>query len=102
MQFDGKKPDKITRGACACNDDRVIFENPLNWTTRSFKFPITNQGFAPRLSLRPRRRNGYLPVVTIGRDGSEAHLTAPQIRQVLLGGTTLEIYFEVHGSEVRG
>src|SRR6267378_3741352 len=25
MQFDGEKPDEITRGAC--NDDRVIFEN---------------------------------------------------------------------------
>src|SRR5437879_6613561 len=36
MQFDSEKPDKITRGACACNDDKVIFENPLNWTTRSF------------------------------------------------------------------
>src|SRR6267143_3991791 len=36
VQFDGEKPDKITRGACACNDDKVIFENPLNWTTRSF------------------------------------------------------------------
>src|SRR5467141_1047701 len=34
----GEKPDKITRGACACNDDKVIFENPLNWTTRSFIF----------------------------------------------------------------
>jgi len=33
VQFDSEKPDKITRGACACNDDRVIFENPLNWTT---------------------------------------------------------------------
>ena len=41
MQFDGEKPDKITRGACACNDDKVIFENPLNWTTRRFKSPIT-------------------------------------------------------------
>ena len=38
MQFDGEKPDKITRGACACNDDKVIFENPLNWTTRSSIF----------------------------------------------------------------
>src|SRR5438552_15838702 len=38
MQFDSEKPDKITRGACACNDDKVIFENPLNWTTRSFIF----------------------------------------------------------------
>src|SRR5258708_37136136 len=36
MQFDSEKPDKITRGAC--NDDRVSFENPLNWTTRSFLF----------------------------------------------------------------
>jgi hypothetical protein len=27
MQFDSEKPDKITRGACACNDDKVIFEN---------------------------------------------------------------------------
>ncbi len=36
--FDSEKPDKITRGACACNDDKVIFENPLNWTTRSFIF----------------------------------------------------------------
>ncbi|PYU79648.1 MAG: hypothetical protein DMG50_23230 [Acidobacteria bacterium] len=36
MQFDSEKPDKITRGAC--NDDKVIFENPLNWTTRSFIF----------------------------------------------------------------
>ena len=38
MEFDGEKPDKITRGARACNDDKVIFENPLNWTTRSFIF----------------------------------------------------------------
>src|SRR5256885_7338013 len=38
MQFDSEKPDKITRGACACNDDKVIFENPLNWTARSFIF----------------------------------------------------------------
>ena len=38
MQFDSEKPDKITRGAGACNDDKVIFDNPLNWTTRSFIF----------------------------------------------------------------
>jgi len=38
MQFDSEIPDKITRGACACNDDKVILENPLNWTTRSFIF----------------------------------------------------------------
>jgi hypothetical protein len=24
VQFDGEKADKITRGACACNDDKVI------------------------------------------------------------------------------
>jgi hypothetical protein len=29
VQFDAEKQDKITRGACACNDDKVIFENPL-------------------------------------------------------------------------
>jgi hypothetical protein len=29
VQFDGEKPDRITRDACACNDDKVIFENPL-------------------------------------------------------------------------
>jgi len=29
---------KSRAGACACNDDKVIFENPLNWTTRSFIF----------------------------------------------------------------
>jgi len=28
MQFASEKPDKITRGACACNDDKVIFETP--------------------------------------------------------------------------
>ena len=38
MQFDGEKADEITRAACACNNDKVIFENPLNWTTRSFIF----------------------------------------------------------------
>jgi len=27
MQFDGEKADKITGGACACNNDKVIFEN---------------------------------------------------------------------------
>ena len=38
VQFDGEKPDKITRGTGASNDDKVIFENFLNWTTRSFIF----------------------------------------------------------------
>jgi len=28
----------ITHDACACNDDKVFFEKPLNWTTRSFIF----------------------------------------------------------------
>jgi hypothetical protein len=28
----------MTRGACACNDDKIVFENPLNWTTWSFIF----------------------------------------------------------------
>ena len=46
MQFDSEQPDKITRGACACNDDKVIFENPLNWTTQS----------------KLNRRKGILPV----------------------------------------
>jgi len=36
VQFNGEKPDKITRGAC--NHGKFIFENPLNWTTRSFIF----------------------------------------------------------------
>jgi len=45
VQFDGEKPDKITRGAC--NDDKVIFENPLNWTIRSFIF--AKQGSANRI-----------------------------------------------------
>ncbi len=47
MQFDSEKADKITRGACAYNDDKVIFENPLNWTTRS----------------KLNRRKGVLPVM---------------------------------------
>jgi hypothetical protein len=38
VQFEGERLDKITRGACPCNDDKVIFEDPLNWTTRSFIF----------------------------------------------------------------
>jgi hypothetical protein len=33
-----RRGNKITRGACACKDDKVIFENALNWTTRSFIF----------------------------------------------------------------
>jgi len=40
--------------------------------------------------------------LTSGRDGSEAHLSAPEIRQIFLGRTTLEVNFEVHGGEVGG
>jgi hypothetical protein len=46
VQLDGEKPDKITRGACACNNDKVIFENPLNWTTRSFIFAKQGESVA--------------------------------------------------------
>ena len=42
MQFDGEKPDKITRGACACNDDKVIFENPLIYSAAVFRVPGMN------------------------------------------------------------
>jgi len=28
----------MTRGTRACNDDKIVFENRLNWTTRSFIF----------------------------------------------------------------
>jgi hypothetical protein len=42
VQCDGEKPDKITRGACACNDDRVIFENPLIYPAAVFRVPGMN------------------------------------------------------------
>jgi hypothetical protein len=42
VQFDGEKPDKITRGACACNDDKVIFENPLIYSAAVFRVPGMN------------------------------------------------------------
>src|SRR6266566_4652796 len=62
VQFDGEKPDKITRGACACNDDKVIFENPLNWTTRTFIFAkqreYENGPPTPELRLTRRRLTG--------------------------------------------
>ena len=38
MQFDGEKPRKIMRGACAFNDDKVIFEKPLNLDNPEFYF----------------------------------------------------------------
>jgi hypothetical protein len=37
VQFDGEKPDKITRGACASNDDKVFFENPLIYSAGVFR-----------------------------------------------------------------
>jgi len=40
VQFDGEKPDKITRGAC--NDDKVIFENPLIYSAAVFRVPGMN------------------------------------------------------------
>jgi hypothetical protein len=46
VQFDSEKADKITRAACACNDDKVIFESPLNWTTRSFIFAKQGESVA--------------------------------------------------------
>jgi hypothetical protein len=47
VQFDGEKPDKITRGACACNDDKVIFgrfpadlwSTPISWRKARFSSP---------------------------------------------------------------
>jgi hypothetical protein len=42
MQFHGEKPDKITRGAGACNDDKVIFENPLIYSAALFRVPGMN------------------------------------------------------------
>ncbi len=42
VQFDGEKPDKITGGACACNDDKVIFENPLIYSAAVFRVPGMN------------------------------------------------------------
>jgi hypothetical protein len=42
VQFDGEKPDEITRGAGACNDDKVIFENPLIYAAAVFRVPGLN------------------------------------------------------------
>jgi hypothetical protein len=43
MQLDSEKPDKITRGACACSDDKVIFENPLISSAAVFRAPGMNK-----------------------------------------------------------
>ena len=42
QQFDGEKPHKITRVACACKDDKVIFENPLIYSAGLFGVPGMN------------------------------------------------------------
>jgi hypothetical protein len=46
---DGEKPDKITRGAC--NDDKVIFENPLIYSAAVFRvraYGLRNAGLGAR------------------------------------------------------
>src|SRR5947207_14972120 len=43
VQLDGEKPDKITRGACACNDDKVILDNPLIYSARVVRVPGVNE-----------------------------------------------------------
>ena len=43
MQFDGEKADEITR-ACVCNDDKVIFENPLIYSAAMFRVPCPAPG----------------------------------------------------------
>jgi hypothetical protein len=61
VQFDGEKPDKITSGSCACNDDKVIFENPLNWTTPSFIFAKQGESEQPlRSPVANYRASGYV------------------------------------------
>jgi len=42
VQLEGEKPDKITRGACACNDANVIFENALIYFAAVFRVPGMN------------------------------------------------------------
>ncbi len=97
MQFDGEKPDKITRSACDCNDDKVIFENPLNWTTRSFIFakqreyengPATQQPVA-KLSCKAAteenaKRRSFMPRTqgrkTLDRKSSRAEFKGVNVR----------------------
>jgi hypothetical protein len=38
VRFDAEKPDEITRGACAGNDDKVIFEKPSKLDNPEFHF----------------------------------------------------------------
>src|SRR6266478_3632365 len=38
MQFDSEKPDKITRGACACNDGQSHFREPSELDNPEFYF----------------------------------------------------------------
>src|ERR1043166_2248451 len=46
------------------------------------------------------KRNGDVRVPARGRNGSETHLSAPEIRQILCCRPTLEVDFEVHSGEV--
>ena len=71
MRFDGEKPHKIKCGACACNDDKVIFENPLNWTTRSFIFGkqgSTNMGLPLRSPVANYRASGLTWLSSLNRE----------------------------------
>ena len=53
----------MTRGACASNDDKVIFESPLNWATRGFIFAkqggMTNMGLPLRSPVANYRASGF-------------------------------------------
>src|SRR5205807_8066344 len=42
VQFDSEKPDKITRGACACNDVKVFFEHTLIYSEGVYRVPGMN------------------------------------------------------------
>ena len=84
MQFDGEKADKITRGACACNDDKFIFENPLNWTTLSFIFTkqgSTNMGLPLRSPVANYRASGLTwlssPNRKLAKDGQRSSAMIP-------------------------
>src|SRR4029077_3834675 len=49
----------------------------------------------------PQRISKHEHLQRLMLDGSEAHLSAPEIRKILLGRSALEVHFEVHGREVR-
>jgi hypothetical protein len=68
VQFDGEKPDKITRGACACNDDEVIFENPLiEIQTGGLDAAVAD--FAKAASIAPSPIACYWLVMALERKG---------------------------------